>query len=258
MRIFMAENSKVVWRRLSWVALFTFLGIVAGLYLGIRASKRTPLDLSYAPNWIVILDQDTVLDSIEGEVHAHVGVISRWSGEATEHTVLENKIEVAHDGKSVSFMWPDRTIYAAGKCEIVDVDGDGKKEFLLFDWTERFNAVRVVSYAHGQFQFRNRSDELISLDNTLEPTDLNRDGRLEFISERRFPENIDVKGTHIPVLMQWSRERGFEDVSSLFPSFYAERYLPMIREKMRQETDPQMRQVYSDAIAYVEKTLIRK
>ena len=126
-------------------------------------------------------------------MHARVDVVSRLSGEATGQTVLENKIEITHDGKTLTFMWPDRTIYAAGRCEIADVDGDGKKELLLFDWAETLHGVRVVSYSHEQFRFRSQADELLSLGNTLEPINLGGNGHLEFVSERRFPKNMTRK-----------------------------------------------------------------
>lgn len=233
-------------------AIGLLVGITIGFALLVSIRSPKPLDLAHSQNWLVIREYHGVLDPAEGEVKARVSVISRWSGEGGGETVQQNKIEVTRNNKTAVFTWPDPKEYAGGRCEILDLDEDDRKEFVLFDSA---HAVRVVSYSDGQFQFRQRADELISLESQTGPSDLSGDGHLEFISEEHFPESLEGKTIQIPHVMRWSLGKGFEDVSSKFPFYYTDRVLPVLREQLALEGDQKMRALYSDAIVYVESKL---
>jgi hypothetical protein len=48
-------------------------------------------------------------------------------------------------------MWPSDD-FAGASCEVVDLDGDGIKEFAI--WTK--SSARVVSYRNAKFSYRDR------------------------------------------------------------------------------------------------------
>lgn len=228
-------------------------GIIIGIVLLAAVGRPKPVNLSDSQNWLLIREYRGVLDPSEGEAKVQVSAISRWSGEGGGETIQQNKIELTKNNHSVTFMWPDQKEYAGGRCEILDLNNDGLKEFAFFD---NSNTVRIVSYSHGAYQFRRKVDELFSVEFGSGPTDLKNDGRLEFVSSENFPESQDGERIEIPHVMIWSETKGFADVSSEFGSYYATQILPALRERTKRENNGQIQHIYLDAIKYIETKLV--
>jgi len=163
---------------------------------------------------------------------------------------MQNKIEIRTSEGSFRFLWPDNGTFVAGWCEILDVDGDGDKEFLMYAGT---GSVRVVSFARHEFQFRPGFDDLLSFEYGVGPFDLDRDGKLEFVEDEHFPSNLDnnAKWIQIPRVKRWSRAGGFIDVSAEYPRYYKERIIPDLERRLTVEHDPELRQTISRAVAFL-------
>ena len=120
-----------------------------------------------------------------------------------------------------------------------------------------FTRVQVVSASSlsggGTFQFRPNLDELLSLEYSVGPFDLDGDGRLEFVEDEHFPANLDtsVKWVQIPRVKRWSRASGFVDVSKEYPRYYKERVISDLERRLTTEQDPALRQTISHAVEFL-------
>lgn len=133
--------------------------------------------------------------------------------------VLQNRIEVTRGGTTTAFEWPDEKTFAAYFCDILDLDGDGTKEFVLGAGP----FLRVVSHKNGAFQYRIRNggqgDELLSR-SPIDVIDLDGDGHLEFMITR--PRTIESIGKEPPQLeiFEWTFANGFGPGTESLKSAY--------------------------------------
>jgi hypothetical protein len=91
----------------------------------------------------------------------------------------------------------------AGWCEIVDLDGDGWREFVFINLL----TARVVSLRQGSFVFRSGRDQL-SGHVPIRLFDKDDDGRLEFVTFG--PAILDTTGPMGTMsTYNWDKENGF-------------------------------------------------
>jgi hypothetical protein len=132
---------------------------------------------------------------------------------------LQNRIEIRRASGQVQFSWSTSTEFAGASCDIVDLDDDGTKEFVLRAGP---SAVRVVSYRQGVFRFRDQigdgGDELLSSE--LDVLDIDGDDRLEFVS--LYYLNPGYKEAQVRVHW-WTRE-GFRLASADLGRIYQDRF----------------------------------
>jgi hypothetical protein len=198
-----------------------------------------------------------MLDPMDGEIHVSVSVVLRISNGEYPYTIYQNKIEIRKGDATYSFLWPDDKTYAAGWCEIADVDGDGRKEFLMYAGTQ---AVRIVSFSGGQFLYRQKLDELSSLGYDIGPSDHDNNKKLEFLQGVTFPPDYDIytKTIYIPRVKQWSRAAGFHDVSEKFADYYKKEVLADLEKQLAANSDPQRRETILQGLEYVKRELIKR
>lgn len=243
--------------RVATRALSAIVGVLLGLFTALaicsytdEANRLDPEDLEDVSNWLLIKEYKGELGSNTGRVEARVYAIRRLSGRDRE-TILQNRIELTQDGKLHVFMWDNNLMYVTGVCDVLDVDGDGTKEFL-------FGHSRVVWYSQGLFGHRGKPDEIFSFRYDVGPFDFDNDGRLEFVEGAHFPEEASVKDKRIPLpkVMHWTRASGFKDVSKQFPQYYRDTIIPDLEAQRASETDPAMKALYSQALDYVRNELL--
>ncbi len=223
------------------------LAFTAGVVIG-RVTKRPKApDLNDPHVWLPIKVFHGELGRQTGNVDATVGAVYMLSDGPDTYTVMQNKIEVRTNGSSFRFLWPDDGTFVAGWCDILDVDGDGDKEFLLYAGS---GSLRIVSFVQGQFQFRPHRDDLLSFDHGVGPLDIDGDGKPEFLEDEHFPANLEnnAKWIWIPRVKRWSRADGFIDVSNDYPKYYREQLIPELERRQMKEQDPELRQLISHSI----------
>jgi len=230
------------------------LGIVftAGLIVGRVSRQPKAPDLTDPKIWLPIKVFDGVLSRDSGEVHLTVSAISRLSDDRYPHTVMQNKIEIRATERFFQFLWPDSGTFVAGWCDILDVDDDGNKEFLMYAGK---GSLRIVSFTRSEFHFRPRLDELLSFEHAVGPFDLDADGGLEFVEDQHFPSNLDknAKWIWIPRVKRWSRAEGFIDVSKDHAQYYGQRVIPDLERRMTTEQDPDLRKIISNAVDFLKR-----
>ena len=151
---------------------------------------------------------DGELNPTDGPVHVDVYVLDldRRKGirDSESEPQGQNTIELTSRKGLQRFNWPMRH-FAGGWCEIVDLDGDGAREFVFIDGS----SARVVSYQAGAFQFRESKDALTAKQ-PIRLLDFDRDGRLDFVTWA--PATIiEPSTTRAAVaLANWERQRGFD------------------------------------------------
>jgi hypothetical protein len=156
-------------------------------------------------------------------------------------------------------MWPGGNVeYAGGWCEILDLNNDGAKEFVLFD---DLGSVRVVAYESGHLQFKkgfglqNRVD---SAGFQIGPLDLDGDGQLEFLEEDFFPHDANARvHAQVPRVKHWNPQNGFQDVSAHFPGYYEKVVIPEFRSRAASGSGD-VRDVYLLAIQHIERDILKR
>jgi hypothetical protein len=242
-------------RTLERVFLFAVILYATATTVGFYAARPHPPDLKNLQNWTLIKSYRGLLDPLEGEIHASVYVYKRLSNGKDPITVLQNRVEVSKLGsKTAVFMWNDDAEFAGGMCEIIDVDGDQRKEILL---SQTARDLRVVSYNRGSFRFRPRMDELVSLGFDAGPADLDEDGMKEFTKGIRFPEDIDEgPWIYVPQIKRWSDARGFYDVSREFGAYYRQVVIPDLEKRAALESKPEMSKLYTKALDFIRRNVL--
>lgn len=240
----------MLWKRIVFVGFALAVGLAAGVVGGalvtLRVMRPDPPDLSNIQNWTLIKSFHGQLHPRETPVTARVYVYRKFSDGRDPYTVLQNRIEVIkEDGSQEVFQWPTNEEYAAGWCEIMDVDGDQNKEFLLFMTPLD---VSIVRYASGRLDFRPKLDGNVSMEGDIRLLDLDKDGIVEFVVGQPVYEPSLETYFEVPRIRHWSAPKGFEDVSGQFPRYYKEVLVPEIQRKMTNEQDPIKKRLYSRAL----------
>jgi hypothetical protein len=228
-------------------------------YLNVRPALP---DLNAADRWTLIKQYRGPLDREHGEIVVRVYVYGRpyLQMNDEDYEVAQNRIDL-HDssGKQIAtFMWQGgRVVYAGGWCEILDINQDGNKEFLLFDDRGR---VRVVSYESGRLQFKDGfglQNRIDSAGFQIGPLDLNEDGQLEFLEEEFFPQDINARAhAYFPKVKHWNPRDGFHDVSAEFPKYYEQTVIPELKD-VAAHGDYDTRYVNLQAIEYIETNIVK-
>jgi len=238
------------------LAVLVIAAVWGALLYGIHLGRPKPLDLGYAENWIVILDANAALDRDSPLVHVQVGVVSRIEGEDALHTLRQNRITISDKQGVHTFMWRDA--YAAGKCQLLDIDSNGVQEFLFSTFEGDDTYIRVVQFRGGKFQFRTDNDELRVA--TVSPGPVHIEGKQdwEFIEKHSYPEGASMAYVDVPRIMHWTASTGFQDVSTSFPEYFRAQVLPDLRRRMSEEADLRSKQIFADAISTIERTVAGK
>ena len=233
------------------LAVLVIAAALGGVFFGIHLGRPRMLDLKYPENWVVILDTNAVLDREGSPVQVQVGVISRVEGEEASSSLRQNRITISDKLGVHTFMWPDGG-YAAGQCQLLDLDKDGVQELLFSSFEGDDTYLRVVRFWGGRFQFRIRNDELRVATVPPEPVHIEGEGDWRFIEKYAFPEGASVAYVDVPRVMQWTASAGFQDVSSVFPQYFRTQVLPDLRRRMSEEADSRTKQLFADAISNIE------
>jgi hypothetical protein len=230
-----------------------FIAAVWGAFsYGIHIGRPRPLDLNYPENWVVILDTNAVLDREGSPVQVQVGVMSRIEGEEALHNLRQNRITISDKQGVHTFMWPGGG-YAAGKCQLLDIDQDGVQEFLFSTFEGDDTYLRVVRFQGGKFQFRIRNDELRVATVSPEPVHIEGEQGWSFIQKYAYPEGASTAYVDVPRVMQWTASAGFQDVSAAFPEYFRAQVLPELRSRMSHEPNSLKKQFFADAISSIER-----
>lgn len=149
----------------------------------------------------------TTIRTFTGDLSKGQSVVVRISysayfsdGTSRAETYLQNKILVESAGRKYEFQWEDSLTYAAKTADVLDLDQDGRKEFVMLSG----GSARVVSFVDGRFIFRPQQDELFFAE-----------GDLAIVAEsspRYFaivkPSEMGTTGP-ITEVARWNSTRGF-------------------------------------------------
>ncbi len=183
------------------------------------------------------------------EVTARVYVARQFSDAQSmaTPTFLQNKIELMRNGSQSVFFWPDDKSYAGTWCEVLDLNNDGVKEFMIGGT----RTTRIVWYSDGTLRFRPEMDDILSLDYDIGPFDLDSDNRYEFVVDQPLETFPHQYRATVPRIKRWTYKKGFVDVSGKFKSYYKNRVIPDLRSKIAAEKDDGLRSEYEEALREV-------
>ena len=230
------------------------LGWAGGIIIGISMARPSPPNIDDQQIWLPIKVFRGHLSPGSKEVNAEISAVFRLSDGFYPYMIMQNKIEIKADDGTFRFLWPDNETYVAGWSDILDIDDDKTKEFLLYAGT---GSLRVVSFFDDKFQFRPQLDSLWSFEYEVGPFDLNGDNKLEFLEDTPFPSGVDVDNKiRIPRVKRWLRDRGFVDVSKEYPQYYLEQVIPEIQRRITKETNPAIKQNMLQAIEFIKHEIL--
>jgi hypothetical protein len=185
--------------RAALVIVTAGLAGLVGFGAGVRfmGSAQAP-DPKDDRSWIMIRSYQAPNDR-EGFIRANVYAIQQFSDDYRGITVLANRIDVEAVNGSWRFEWPDDDEFAGTWCEILDLDGDGLREFILISGGR---TARVVEFTDGRFKYdRSRIHGQLSSSSLLKLIDLNDDGLPEFVTGS---SSNDVQ------VFNWTKADGFQ------------------------------------------------
>jgi len=230
------------------------IGLVAGAYSAMRLLRPKAPDLSSIDNWILVKSYNGKLDEKGPISSVKIYVYRKFSDMFDPHTVLQNRIEVNVDlGSRHVFSWQSSKEYAGGWCEIMDLDLDHRKEFLLFDNT---HALRIVRYTAGMFDFRPKLDTLGSWTSDIQILDLDNNGSIKFLAGDAIFDSA-IKGYfEVPRIKQWLAESGFIDVSAKYPRYYKDTVLPDLLRRQATAKGAVSKKEYQLSIDFIRSTFL--
>jgi hypothetical protein len=234
-----------------WV--FIFAGWLVGLFcLALFIANRPAKpDLTDRQKWTLIKHYRGALGDSHSDVVVLAYVYKRPYLEVLDDhfEVLQNRVDVKDpEGNLLAqWTWPGGKVeYAAGWCEVLDVNNDGRREILLF---EGLKSVRFVAYEGGRL-YEPRNSSLDSVHYEIGPLDLNNDAQLEFIEDYPFYPQVPI-----PRIYHWDQRLGFRDVSKKFPEFYSKQIIPEFERKAGQ-SEPTIQKIYIKAIDAIRKDFL--
>lgn len=222
-------------------AVLTLIGL---LFL-VGCSRQ---EVKFTPHWFLIKwFNGELVPGHRSEVRVYVA--RHLSGDGQAVTYVQNRFEVMTEGRSLEYFWPDDKTFAGGWCEIVDLDRNGRREFMI--GSDRI--IRVVSYDGTSLLFRSKQDEITSINYDIGPFDLKHDGDFEFIVDD--PIESGAINVSVPRIRKWSPESGFTDVSSKFDLYYREVVIPDFRKHLETAQSPAERTAYERGLRAIEQLL---
>ena len=161
------------------------------------------IDLNNIREYTHIRSFDGHLNPEDGLVHAEIYVLDRRSVGMFDDFLEQNIVEVTTAKGTSRYQWPDD--FGAGWSEVVDLDGDGWREFVFISGLR----ARVLSFRSGSFMFRSREDVLMASSQSIRLLDVNGDGRLEFVTFG--PVLLDPKAPPGAIsVANWTQRAGFD------------------------------------------------
>jgi hypothetical protein len=246
-------RTKKLWYILGAVFILA-LGAAGGVIFGISMARPFPPNLDDQQIWLPIKIFRGRLSPDSEEVNAKISAVFRLSDGFDTYTIMQNKIEIKSTDRTFRFLWPDNETYVAGWCDVLDIDDDRTKEFLLYAGT---GSLRVVSFIDDKFQFRPQLDSLWSFEYEVGPFDLNSDNKLEFIEDAPFPSGANANnGIRIPRVKRWLRARGFVDVSKEYSQYYLEQVIPEMEQRIKKEANPEIKRTILQAIEFIKHEIL--
>lgn len=168
--------------------------------------------------WRLIQEYEGVIDPERGIAKVRVFSASVIPS-GTFEPILSNRIVLEDARGSLEFQWPRNDEFAGQRCDIEDLDGDGRKEFVFF--AGEYSA-RVVSYQQGKLVFRQSQirsmDLLLSAAKGLRSIDIDQNGRIEFLTYENEPASPGAtvpEYRQIPRIMVWTAATGFQHAPEL-------------------------------------------
>jgi len=200
------------------IILAIIVGLAAAVEIGAVSTQR-PTD----ERWRLIRSYVGQIDPAEGIVRASVYAAAKVSDYAFDPTFLQNRIEVRSATRTAEFSWPTSTDFGALTCDVVDLDNDGRKEFLFLAGNV---AARVVSYREGRFEFLSGigqgHGEILSV-GPLDVVDLNGDRIVEIVAVGpKGLESIDVRPYPVTV-WHWTKQ-GFREAPPKLAELYKTKF----------------------------------
>jgi hypothetical protein len=189
------------------VALALTVGLVGGLLIAERFLRPRPADLTDGLKWKLT---KAFVGSLEpGQPVVSVRLLVFDHVDDDHDHVMQNRIEIDTERGTAQYMWPVAE-YAAHWAEVLDLDNDGSKEFVLLHGS---SAARVVTYRQGRFAFDERRDQVMSPGGPIELVDVDGDGSIEFVtfaSSKTLEEQAVTRKTeYSPKLFRWSEAQRF-------------------------------------------------
>ncbi len=230
----------VAQKRTIWIVLVSIM-----LMVFTAACSR---GAQFTPQWLLIKWFDgELLPGHRSEVRVYVA--HHLSGDGQAVTYLQNKFEVTTDGKPLEYLWPDDKTFAAGWCEILDLDRNGRKEFMV--GSNRI--IRIVSYDGHSMLFRPREDEITSINYDIGPFDLKHDVGFEFIVDD--PIVSGAVNVSVPRAKAWKADAGFTDVSKQYKGYYDDIVIPDFTKHVENARSPAEREAYERGLRSVRQIL---
>lgn len=202
--------------RFVWMLVVVVLSVMVGCGLGYTLWFPSQIDLNDAKEWTPVRTFDGTLNPADGIVHVEVYVVDSLVDGPISDPTYQNIIELTTSMGTARFRWASSKDFAAGWCEIADLDGDGWAEFVFL----RGGVARVVAYRDAVFTFRARQDELLA-SHRVRLLDVNADRHPEFLLDGPLllasPKPGTQRDGRVPV-WRWEKDRGFAKVSDDLPA----------------------------------------
>ncbi|HXH86716.1 MAG TPA: hypothetical protein VNI35_07800 [Nitrospira sp.] len=187
---------------------------------------------------------EDVLDPALSVTHVKIRRLAKEStGLFDAQDIRSSRVELA-GGIRDTFSLPLKVDLAAQSSQVLDLDGNGIKEILLYQ--DEF-VVGVVWLRKGKLNFRPDRDLLKSwaFDIRPKPTD---DGHLVFVAASEFPEG-NLNAVPRPRLFSWNEQEGFRDVTSSYPTYVNKHLIPVVREALRSERNEDRKANFAKVLA---------
>ena len=146
------------------------MGLICLVTLSAAGCAPRSIDLNDKSEYTHIRAFDGHLNPVDGLVHVDVYVLDHRPVGDFDRSITQNIIEVTSAAGTRRHRRPEP--FTAGWCEIVDLDGDGWREFAFINLV----TARVVSFREGPFVFQTDRDQLRATV-PIRLLDKNNDGR---------------------------------------------------------------------------------
>jgi len=184
---------------------------------------------------------------------------TKWSTSLWDsQDIFQTNIEIRESTGTHAFAWPNDAACAADGAQLMDLDGDDRKEIVLSCRIPK-NTLRVVQFNGTALIFRPGKDELPESLTPSESIDSGCKEAVAFTVLLPYPDAFGHRqeqgGLALPVAYTWRKNIGFKEISGNCSNFYFQHVIPELKRNRDQETDAARKELFSQAIAYVEERM---